>query len=460
MTSAVRGSNLTAQLRGGIPPDEVQLHPFSAADASGQLFTWKGQLFRALRPEASELFEAWFSQGLISEWSRRGFIPPTEITELTLPGFRLILKHTRVEPVSFPPEWPAPMFRDAILHELDFGLELARRGLLLKDPHPWNVLFDGTSPVYVDLTSIIPRPEGTIWPGFRNFSRFCYHPLLLMSEGHDRLARLLMQEDGGVDGRALARLVGSQPTYPLRSWERTLRAFLCRMAGTPAAEDSTTIVLRRLKRRIERIRLPESAGPSQSDTGNRGGSPERGRNGPGPKRRRESHETEPLVKFVEAAAPREVLDINCVSTDFPTSVAKAGIKVVAFSADPQVAAALYGESKAGSLPVLPLVVDFRCPTASRGLGENQSISAERRFRSDLVVARALSVGLLREGRLRLDQLATGLSAFAEHRLLIEFDDQGEGAGGAIESLGDALRPFFPKVQVVWNEPSSLIICQR
>ena len=51
------------------------------------------------------------------------------------------------------------MLRDAALAILTLAAELAERGLTLKDSHPWNVLFHGTRPVWVDVTSVGPRDD-------------------------------------------------------------------------------------------------------------------------------------------------------------------------------------------------------------------------------------------------------------------------------------------------------------
>ena len=47
------------------------------------------------------------------------------------------------------------------------------------------------------------------WSAYDEFCRFCLYPLLLMSHGEDRIARLLMWEDNGVLKPDVLKLIGN-----------------------------------------------------------------------------------------------------------------------------------------------------------------------------------------------------------------------------------------------------------
>ncbi len=57
--------------------------------------------------------------------------------------------------ITYPYEWTANMFKDALLFHLDLFLRLDDYGYILKDAIPTNILFNGTKPVFVDFLSII-----------------------------------------------------------------------------------------------------------------------------------------------------------------------------------------------------------------------------------------------------------------------------------------------------------------
>src|SRR4029079_18055617 len=60
---------------------------------------------------------------------------------------------------TYPHEWAASMLKDAALLHVQLFLDLGARGLTLKDWHPYNILFEGTTPRFIDFTSIIPIEE-------------------------------------------------------------------------------------------------------------------------------------------------------------------------------------------------------------------------------------------------------------------------------------------------------------
>ncbi len=422
-----------------IPEDEVEFHPLSLADAAGQLFTWKGGLYRGIRPGFADLYLGLARKSLLSKWSSAGRLIPTEVTNLWLPGFAAVLKHRRIDPVSFPTEWPPVMLKQAVLHILDLAIELGHHGLTIKDCHPWNVLFDATRPVYVDLTSIVPKPDGTLWAGYRNFPLFCYHPLLLMYHGYDRLARLMIDEDGGVSGGLTRRLTGRELRHPFRRWERRLRRAL------PAAvrrnkDDDTTILLRRLRARVESVSYGSKTGALPEQAALR---------------------EERLIQMIGRTGARSMLDLHCVSPRLPLQLADSGIRVLAFCPEPDVGNALYEAAYRKNLNVLPLVMDIRRPTPGRGLGNSQSVPAEDRFSADVVLARALSAPFIQERPVQLAQLASGLAGFSRERLIIEFQAARDSAEAEmVDRLAGLLRNEFRQVTVIKHDDVCLLDCSR
>lgn len=91
-------------------------------------------------------------------------IVPTEICHdkellatLASKKHKLVLKHKKIEYISYPHEWCASMLKDAALFHLELSQKLLVQELFLKDAHPWNILFEKGRPVFVDFTSIVSR---------------------------------------------------------------------------------------------------------------------------------------------------------------------------------------------------------------------------------------------------------------------------------------------------------------
>lgn len=57
--------------------------------------------------------------------------------------------------ISYPYEWTANMFKDALIFHLELFLLLDKSNMTLKDGLPNNILFDFTNPVFVDFFSLI-----------------------------------------------------------------------------------------------------------------------------------------------------------------------------------------------------------------------------------------------------------------------------------------------------------------
>lgn len=76
------------------------------------------------------------------------------IVETQIDDTSKTLKHKKY-PISYPFEWTANMFKDAVLFHLNLFIELDKYGLTLKDSLPNNIVFDDTKPVFVDFLSLV-----------------------------------------------------------------------------------------------------------------------------------------------------------------------------------------------------------------------------------------------------------------------------------------------------------------
>ena len=139
-----------------IPEQQIRFHPHSFADPAGRLFSWRGELYRGIRSESAPVIRCLIDDGIIAGLVERGLLVETYPTGLKLAGYELILQHRTVPFPAYPEEWCPLMLKDAALTQLELLSELAACGFTLKDAHPWNILFDGWKPVYVDLASIVP----------------------------------------------------------------------------------------------------------------------------------------------------------------------------------------------------------------------------------------------------------------------------------------------------------------
>ena len=113
----------------------------------------------------------------------------------------LVLAHDEIAPLNYCTEWCPSMLKDAALATLALAIELLEHDSALQDAYPWNVVFKGTRPVFVDFTSIAPADATMIWPAYQQFLSFFLYPLELCSFG---LELQLMANKGGSSNEALS----------------------------------------------------------------------------------------------------------------------------------------------------------------------------------------------------------------------------------------------------------------
>ena len=458
-----------------IPSSEISFHPLSFQDEAGRLFKWRGGLYRGVSAQSAS-FLADFLQGdagnkLVAD----GLLVDAEVTPFAMDGFNMVLRHRLLPFVSYPFEWCAAMFKAASLSIMNLAISLSRHDMMLKDAHPLNVLFDGCQPVWIDLTSIIPGNGTREWPAEEEFYDNCVYPLILMSQGREKLAKSLIADNEIVQHSDLETLGVSRslfvnvatallchvPERKRKALRKTLRPMRS-LFGRKNTRSTAVPLLRRLEQikvEVENIAVPsweaqESHLPFE---------PDRGWNA----------KQLSMHKILSQKKPRTVLDIASGSGWFGELAAHFGENVAAFDTDPEAVSRLFASARARKLPILPLVMDFTRPTPGRGLANHSQIAATERFQCEMV----LMLGFLHElvfryRRLGMNEICEGLALFSERWVVVEFipgDDPEVGplwsswfAGYTLDNFKNALGRHFSRIEVLRSHPDPrvLLLCER
>jgi hypothetical protein len=420
-----------------IPPDEVEFHPHSFGDPAGRLFRWRGGLYRGVRPEAAP-FAAELAATVLPRLSESGLVPETSLTDLSLDGFALVLRHEQVPLAAYPTEWCGAMLRTAALAYLDVLDELAGAGLGLKDVHPWNLVFDGQRPLFVDVMSIAPLAETMRRLSVDRFRRYYVNPLLLTAHGHGRLARCLLAEYDGVDPAVLALL-------PRRARPRRFRQH---GRSSPSTLSGYAATVARLKAEVAAVEVVVAAGSDEPEAG---------------------AETA-VSEALEQVQPATVLELYTVTAAAAARAADAGKRAVAFCpSDAHANAAFYAAQQTGAL-LLPLVLDFTKPTPAVGYLDHYSIAAADRLRCELVLALDAVRYAVLERRLTFEHVAVALDAFSTRAALVALprpdvlppDVLGRVRGYGRDGFVRALRGRFSDVSPLAPDESGrdLFLCRK
>ncbi|UBF24681.1 hypothetical protein K9N68_23845 [Kovacikia minuta CCNUW1] len=466
-----------------IPSEEITFHPLSYADRSGRLFYWRGELYRAVSTQRASLYRSLFEKGIVQNLVEKGLLVETQLTTLEIDHYDLVLKHKLIHSVSYAYEWCAAMLKDAALLMIELNLELAKFDLCLQDAHPWNILFDGATPRYIDFGSIIPLQSLSLFPAEEEFNRFFLYPLLLMSKGHGRIARSFLQDGQGVYRADLAVLT-HQPLKGLkpRDLSKTIlstfrkklpKQYLKLKEYFTTNHKSTvfglsiqarTIYFQSLRQKIESISLAKprtewsnyyedyfpAFQPSAEWT---------------PK-----HQS--VAQVVHRLNPESVLDIGSNQGWYSQFSALNKSQVIAFDLDETCIENLYLTAKAENLSILPLIMSFSRPSPGYGICNHWAESAINRLKCEMVFALALVHHLVFKELLTFEQIVEGLSSFSTRWLLVEFvppEDQfvrewmsEEFEWYTLENFISCLEKYFPSIELLESDPSprKILLCAK
>jgi SAM-dependent methyltransferase len=408
---------------------EIVFHPLSVGtDGYSRVFWWEGELYRAIKSEQVPFYIHLLSDGIRDALSRRNLIIETEATELKLDGYALVLKHRTVPFVSYCYEWCGEMLKAAALSVLELQKELLNHGLALVDLHPWNVLFAGTTPLWVDLGSILPARSSDPERAYEEFSSYYTRPLRIMAAGHEHVAHCLFRDPyHGVAQYEAEAFTGSDLAKIIRTTKKgaksaarrvipsTIRPYVRRAAQCllhPARDpiSSIEIAVRKVETDIEKInlvqRLTKWSGyydikgfldfASTTDW-------------------TEKHHS--IRKILSAKWPKSVLDIGSNSGWYSQLAARNGAQVVGLDVDEPAVTKLFLDAARDKLCILPLVSHFHSLNpAMAGPG----VAPAERLRCDMVLALALVHNLVISLDLPFETIIRDIAALTGKWLVIEY----------------------------------------
>lgn len=171
---------------------ETKFSSDSVMDGFGRVFFHDEKVYRAVTKDKVEYCIALLNSGLYKELREKEYIPETNIAQLQIANYDLVLEHERVTQ-TYRNEWTFSMLKDAALAILSINKICNKHGYELKDAHLTNVLFKGVKPVWVDLGSIVPLSAGQIsWRGYTEFLNVVIIPLAFLSAGNIYIGRKLL----------------------------------------------------------------------------------------------------------------------------------------------------------------------------------------------------------------------------------------------------------------------------
>jgi SAM-dependent methyltransferase len=364
-----------------------------------------------------------------------------------------LLRHRRVEAISYPHEWCALMLRDAALFQLSLISKLYQKDLFFKDCHPLNILFERGQPIFVDYTSIVTETmlfseeflnankKRTInfTPSsyidcieeifIRMFMPYFSKPLLFYAFGERSKARERVENttlNASTDSILLRQIFPKSLSISKLSKLACLFRFYF-------FERSTFLMLRRSKnlpRFLSKLKrfissLPVSVGKSSYSDYYQ----EKSENQDYSYSEDWNEKQTNVFEAINSKRINTVLDVACNTGWFSKMAERHGKFVKAFDVDEACVELLYREVRDRKLNILPLVLDFTNLTKDRFSiydGNPVLINAADRLRSDSVIALGILHHLVLGLGLRVGDIIKYLDNLSIKQVVLEFielDDQ-------------------------------------
>lgn len=359
----------------------------SFRDPAGRLVVAEGRILRWISRTQQDEFHAFLASPVVQKHVEAGQIvsyqvlDPPEACELAkrykltesaaLAADDLVLEHERIPFPSFPYEWPPEMLEAAGRLTLDLAENVLDDGLGFKDATPYNVLFRGAEPVFIDVLSIERRdPRDPLWLPYAQFVRTFLLPLVLHQRFGIPLESFLLARRDGIEPEEAYGICGplamlrppilTLATLPTWLGARRAGAQSYRKRQVRTAEQARFIlhgILGGLRRQLARLKVSEKARSRWS----------------GYVEARESYTAQQLeqkTQFMNLVLskyrPRKLLDVGSNTGQFSLQAARTGASVVAIDSDSVVVGRLWRQARAERLDILPLVINLARPSPAIG----------------------------------------------------------------------------------------------
>lgn len=154
----------------------------SGMDPTGQVYYDGRNYIRHINPAQSSTVREMFSSGLIASLVAHGFCPEfvEEDSDLQFPDHFAgshIVRSPELKSAVAPQEWSLLMIKDAALTFLEIVRIADQHGFTLRDAHIYNFVFSGNRPVWIDIGSFCKKQNRIPHPWFKEFFRLYLLPL-------------------------------------------------------------------------------------------------------------------------------------------------------------------------------------------------------------------------------------------------------------------------------------------
>jgi predicted RNA methylase len=416
----------------------------SFRDPSGRVFHYQGKILRTINENGLEEYQTALNSKALKGFVRSGHLVsatefnPAETESLAAElnehfgigqsEIARIIEHEKIPFPGYPYEWTPEMLYAAATLTLDLAEKLLAEGNGLKDATPYNILFRGAEPVFVDWLSFEKRdPFDPTWLPQAQFVRTFILPLLVNKEFGLNLAEIFISNRDGLEPEKVSKMVSGlkkyrSPFFSMVTLPKMLGAKKSRDSSiyekklSDSAEKAKFILeqqFKQLRRLLKKVRPAENQNSEWADY-------------VGP----DQHFTQKYLKqkdqlvndWLDQCKPQTLLDIGCNTGYFSRIAAQTGATVLALDQDPVSVGNVWRLAGKDGLDILPLVVDITRPSPGIGWKNSENPSFLTRIEGNLEAVLMLAVihHMMVTERIPLPEIFSLISKITTDTLIIEF----------------------------------------
>lgn len=406
--------------------------PCSYKDPSGNVYLAGENVFRCVSKSAKDDWLFFIKSGLSEKLQKLNYLQKTTKADINkikgfftkdqLDKFAEIVEHKKLPFLSYPYEWSFEMLKDAAILHLDLLNECLKNDFITKDGTSYNIQFQGSKPIFIDILSIVPYKQGSPWVGFRQFCQLFLFPLMIMSYKAIPFQIILKGYLDGIDVLTTKRLFSLKDILKPGIFTNVFLQALFQTSFSNE-EDSlkrkiSAVQIKKtqlqknilnLKKTINQLPYPKISSPwlsySENNSYNQNYS---------------QFKKDFVEKVIENIKPSLLFDLGCNTGDFSILAAKNSNYVIALDSDYQCIDRLYQRLKKSSIKnILPLVVDITNPSPNLGWKLSEFPSFFNREKPDVILCLALIHHLVLGKNIPLENSVEWLSQLAPN-IIFEF----------------------------------------
>lgn len=419
--------------------NDVDITIISYRDPAGHLISYQNRIIRLVKSEKSALNDFLLTK-TANKYISSGNLVKTfpvkeeEINWLLKEQHHLLImdnnyhfvEHELIPFPSFPHEWPAEMLFEAGILTLDLARDMLLENFGLKDATPFNILFNGYKPVFVDVLSMERRDSNDpVWIPYAQFVRTFLLPLLVNKYFGIEMNQIFITKRDGLQ---------PEEVYKMCSLFQRLNPVFLSLVSVPTwitGRNSTSSIYKKrtindtektqfilnslfsgLRKNLYRLK-PKARSSAWTDYVAKNNN----------YTIKHFEEKEKFVReFLYRVRSKKVLDIGCNTGHFSIIAAESGASVVAIDNDSVVVGQLWQKSKDKNLNILPLIINIARPTPNIGWSniENPSFLDRAKGFFDVVLMLAVMHHLLVSERIPLSEIISLAASVTSGYLIIEF----------------------------------------